>query len=45
MILGYNRTDSSPTGVWSENMNMQSSRNNEMLDTFDFLVKSEYNRP
>ncbi|CAB3236790.1 unnamed protein product [Arctia plantaginis] len=39
-FTGYNRSDSSSSGVWSENMNMQSSRNNEMMDTFDFLVKS-----
>ncbi|XP_075977488.1 uncharacterized protein LOC142977475 isoform X2 [Anticarsia gemmatalis] len=37
-FTGYNRSDSSSSGVWSD---MQSSnRNNEMMDTFDFLIKS-----
>lgn len=39
-FTGYNRSDSSSSGVWSDNMNMQSSRSNEMMDTFDFLIKS-----
>uniref|UniRef100_A0A2A4J366 Nanos-type domain-containing protein n=1 Tax=Heliothis virescens TaxID=7102 RepID=A0A2A4J366_HELVI len=43
-FTGYNssRSEASSTNVWPDSTtnNLQNSRNNEMMDTFDFLVKS-----
>lgn len=40
-FTGYgSRSESGSSNIWPDNANMQNSRNNEMMDTFDFLVKS-----
>ena len=40
-VAGYgSRSESGSSNIWPDNTNMQNSRNNEMMDTFDFLVKS-----
>lgn len=39
-FTGYKQSDSLSSCLWSDNIGMQSSRNNEMMDTFDFLIKS-----
>lgn len=40
-FTGYgSRSESGSSNVWPDTANLQNTRNNEMMDTFDFLVKS-----
>ncbi|KAJ8731491.1 hypothetical protein PYW07_004655 [Mythimna separata] len=40
-FTGYSsRSESGSSNMWPDNTNAQNSRNNEMMDSFDFLVKS-----